>query len=285
MAAAALGIYFNLPGIIAIPLIFIIGGLLSSLYVLIPAILKIRTGAHEIITTMMFAQIASLLSPLMVRNFGGHTTSAHPLVTDEILPQLFLPLFSTVLPQAYYRLHTGILIAIGAALLVHYILWKTPIGFEIRAVGQNRHAAKVQGVSIAKVYIVALLGSGFLAGTAGITQVLGFDHKLFENISVGYGWNGISVALLAANKPIVVIFTALLWAALDSGGQYMQRTVEIPSSVVEIIKGVVLFLLVVRSLYVNFYKKWRKNMSDKNASVDKMTEAGIVSEDVTGDTM
>ena len=255
MAAAALGIYLDIPGALAIPFIFIIGGLLASSYVLIPAILKTRTGAHEVITTMMFAHIARLLSPLMVRNFGGHITSPHPLVTYEILPQLFLPLFADFLPDAYSRLHIGILIAIICAIGIHYILWRTPIGFEIRAVGHNRHAARAQGISVARIYIITLLSSGFLAGTAGVVQVLGLDHKLFENLSAGYGWNGISVALLAGNRPIPLIFTALLWAALDSGGQYMQRTVSIPSSVVELIKGVVLFLIVARLLYVYVYKK------------------------------
>jgi simple sugar transport system permease protein len=82
-----------------------------------------------------------------------------------------------------------------------------------------------------------------------VNQVLGLDHKMFENLNAGYGWNGISVALLASNNPIGVIFTSLLWGALDSGGQYMARTTQTPNSVVEIIKGIILFLIVAKYLY------------------------------------
>ena len=262
MVTAGLGIYLDIPGFLALPLIFIVGGLLSASYVIIPATLKVRTGAHEVITTMMLAHVARLLSPLMIRNFGGHTTSAHPLVTYEIVPQLFLPLFSAFIPDSYYRLHTGIIIAILFAILVHIIINKTTIGFEIRAVGQNKNAAKVQGISVGRVYFIALLGSGFLAGLSGVIQVLGLDHRLYENLNAGFGWDGISVALLAKSKPIPVVFTALLWGALSAGGQYMQRNSGIPSAIVEILKGTILFLLVARYLYVNIYQKMRRK---KNA--------------------
>ena len=262
MVTAGLGIYLDIPGFLALPLIFIVGGLLSASYVIIPATLKVRTGAHEVITTMMLAHIARLLSPLMVRNFGGHTTSAHPLVTYEIVPQLFLPLFSAFIPDSYYRLHTGIIIAILFAILVHVIINKTTIGFEIRSVGKNKNAARVQGISVGRVYFIALLGSGFLAGLSGVVQVVGLDHRLYENLNAGFGWDGISVALLAKNKPIPVVFTALLWGALSAGGQYMQRNSGIPSAIVEILKGTILFLLVARYLYINVYQKIRRK---KNA--------------------
>lgn len=264
MVTAGLGIYLDIPGIFAVPLIFIVGGLLSASYAIIPAALKVRTGAHEVITTMMLAHVARLLSPLMVRNFGGHLSSPHPLVTYEIVPQLFLPLFQDFIPSAYYRLHIGILIAIGVGVLVHFIIHNTTIGFEIRAVGKNKATAKAQGISVGKVYFVALLGSGCLAGLSGVIQTLGLNHKLYENLDAGYGWDGISVALLAGNRPLVVIFTALLWGALDAGGQYMQRNVGIPSSIVEILKGLILFLLVARYLYISVYQKIKNRRKKAN---------------------
>lgn len=258
MVTAGLGIYLNIPGIFALPFIFIIGGALSASYAIIPAALKVKTGAHEVITTMMLAHVARLLSPIMVRNFGGDLASSHPLVTDEIVPQLFLPLFQDFIPGAYYRLHTGIIIAIVTALVVHFIIHRTTVGFEIRAVGKNKEAARVQGISVGKVYFIALLGSGLLAGLSGVVQTVGLTHKLYENLDAGYGWDGISVSLLAGNRPLLVICTALLWGALDAGGQYMQRNVGIPSSIVEILKGLILFLLVARYLYVTIYQKIKK---------------------------
>jgi simple sugar transport system permease protein len=259
MVAAFLGIYLNLPPVISIVLIFFVSGLVACLYNFIPALLKVKTGAHEVITTMMFAHMARFASSIFIRGMGGHPdTSTHPYVTDPIREANWLPLFKSFLPQANYRLHVGILIGIAMALFVYYILYYTKFGFEIRAVGQNPLAAKSQGISASKNIFRALLFAGFLSGLAGFNQVAGLDHKLFENLSAGYGWNGISVALLASNHPIGVVFTSILWGALDAGGQYMARTVQTPNSIVEIIKGIILFLVVARYIYAYFGNRMRR---------------------------
>ncbi len=265
MVAVFCGIYFRLPPVISLVLIFFASALAACLYNVIPAVLKVKTGAHEVITTMMFAHIARYSSSIFIRNMGGDPdTSTHPYVTDPILESNWLPTFKAFLPEANYRLHIGIALAIVTALLVFYILYHTKFGFEIRAVGQNPEAARSQGISPSRNILRALLFAGFLAGLAGYNQVIGLDHKLFENLSAGYGWNGISVALLASNHPIGVIFTSILWGALDAGGQYMARTVQTPNSVVEIIKGIILFLVVARYLYAfvgNRIRRWRRRGS------------------------
>lgn len=251
MAAAWLGLVLNLPMVLTLVLIFAIAGALSAAWNFVPALLKVRTGAHEVITTMMLAHTARYLSPIFIRAFGGDpSTSQHPYVTDEILETAWLPKYQAFLPDANYRLHTGILIAIAMAFFVHYILYKTKYGFEIRAVGENKDAARAQGISIGKNVFRALLFAGFLAGMAGVNQVTGLDHKLFENLQANYGWNGISVALLAGNSPIMVVFTSLLWGALDAGGQYMSRTTQTPNAIVEIVKGIMLFLIVAKYIYI-----------------------------------
>jgi ABC-type uncharacterized transport system permease subunit len=250
MVATYLGIVLKLPPALFIVLIFLVSGLLSALYNFIPALLKVKTGAHEVITTMMFAHIARYVSSIFIRGMGGDSAGPHPYVTDPILESSWLPRFQSFLPRANYRLHIGILIAIGMAVFVHYVLTRTKFGFEIRAVGHNPLAARLQGISVGKNIFRALLFAGFLAGLAGTNQVLGLEHKLFENLQAGYGWNGISVALLASNHPIGVVFASLLWWALDAGGQYMARTTQTPNAVVEIIKGIILFLVVAKYLYV-----------------------------------
>jgi general nucleoside transport system permease protein len=250
MAATFFGITIALPPVISLLLIFVLSGLFASAWVAIPALLKTRTGAHEVITTMMFAHIARYSSSIFIRQMGGDpATSTHAYVTWPILESNWLPRFKAFLPEANYRVHVGILIGIAVALIVYYILFYTKLGFEIRAVGQNPDAAKAQGISKSKNIFLALLIAGFLSGIAGFSQVTGLDHKLFENLAANYGWNGISVALLAAGHPIGVIFTALLWGALDAGGQYMARTVQTPNAIVEIIKGIILFLVVARYIY------------------------------------
>ncbi len=249
MAATWLGLRLNLPPLFIIPIIYIIAGLAGSLYNAIPALLRVKTGASEVVTTMMFAYIATTLSSLFVKANGGDPkTSTHAYITDTIFESSWLPKFKEFLPEANYRLHIGILIAIGTAWIVHIILYKTKVGFEIRAVGANKDAARTQGISTSKVIFTAMMGAGFLASMSGITQVLGLDHKMFENLNAGYGWNGIAVALLAGNTPIGVIFTALLWGVLDAGGQYMVRTVQTSNAIVEIIKGTILFLVLAKYL-------------------------------------
>jgi len=267
MVAAFFGITIYLPPVISLPLILLLSGIISSLYNFIPALLKVKTGAHEVITTMMFAHIARYSSSIFIRYMGGDpNTSRHPYVTYPILESNWLPRFQQFLPHANYRLHIGILIGIFFALFVYYLLYYTRIGFEIRAVGLNPNAARTQGISISRNLFIALLFAGFLAGLAGFNQVNGLDHKLFENLSAGYGWDGISVALLASSHPIGVIFTALLWGALDAGGQFMQRTAQTPNSIVEIIKGIILFLVIARYIYAYIGNRIRKRRGFVKAS-------------------
>lgn len=256
MAATWLGIRFDLPSLVIIPLIFIIGGISGAAYNAIPAVLKVKTGAHEVVTTMMFAYIARTLSSLFIRfNGGDPTVSAHAYITDPISESAWLATFKSFLPQAYYRLHIGILIAVITALIVHHILYKTRLGFEIRAVGHNSSAAQTQGIVVGRIILITMLLAGALAAFAGVTQVLGLNHKMFENLNAGYGWNGIAVALLAGNSPIGVVFCALFWGGLDAGGQYMSRTLQTPTSIVEIVKGLILFLILARYLFTYFRRK------------------------------
>ncbi|MDR1894461.1 MAG: ABC transporter permease [Spirochaetales bacterium] len=250
MAATYLGLKLGLPPFLSIVLIYLISASAAAAYNIFPAVLKVKTGAHEVITTMMFAHIARYLSPIFVlANGGDPATSTHVYVTDEIIRTNFLPYFSSFLPEANYRLHIGILIALITAVAINFFLNRSKYGYEIRAVGANADAARAQGISVGRNIILALVMGGFLAGMAGVTETLGLNHKMFQNLDAGYGFNGISVALLAGNHPIGIIFTSLLWGALDAGGQYMSRTTGVPGAIVEIIKGMILFLIVAKYIY------------------------------------
>jgi general nucleoside transport system permease protein len=256
MMATWLGIRLNMPALAVIPLIYLLGGAAGAAYNIIPAWLKVKTGAHEVVTTMMFAYIARTLSSLFIRlNGGDPTASKHAYITDAVRESSWLLRFKSFMPDANYRLHIGILIAVLTALLVQHVLFRTRLGFEIRAVGLNSQAARAQGIPVGRIIMVTMLLSGGLAAFSGVTQVLGLDHKMFENLNAGYGWNGIAVALLADTSPVGVIFSALLWGILDAGGQYMARTIQTPTSIVEIIKGLILFLILARHLFAYFRRK------------------------------
>jgi simple sugar transport system permease protein len=273
MAATWLSLRIAMPALVTIPLVFIFAGLLGAIWTIIPAFLKVRTGAHEVITTMMLAHTARYLSPIFIRANGGDpATSTHPYVTDQIMEGARLPRFTDFLANANYRVHTGILIAVVVALIIHYILYHTSWGFEIRAVGENKDAARAQGISVGKNIFRALLIAGFLAGLAGFNQVNGLDHRLYENLQAGYGWNGISVALLAGGNPIGVVFTGLLWGMLDAGGQFMARTTTTPSAIVEIVKGTILFLVVARYIYTAIGNIRRRRQRER-AAREQIAEA------------
>ncbi len=250
IVATWLGLMLRLPPILSLPIIFLAGALAGALANVIPAWLKVRTGAHEVVTTMMFAYAVATLSPIFIRAHGGDPSMTdHPGATDTILLQSQLPVFKSVLPLANYRLHFGILIAIALALLVRFLLSRTNLGFKIRATGFNPVAARMQGISTAGITMASLLISGAIAALSGVTQVVGLDHRMYQNLSAGYGWNGISVALLARNNPVAIIFASLLWGTLDAGGQYMARTAQTPNAIIEIIKGVILFLMLAEYLW------------------------------------
>lgn len=268
MGATWLSLRLGLPGVIGIPLIFVFAALLGAAWNIVPAFLKVKTGAHEVITTMMLAHTARYLSPVFIRANGGDpASSSHPYVTDEILANNALPRFSMFMENANYRVHTGILLAILVALFIHFLLFKTKVGFEIRAVGENKDAARAQGISVGKNVFRALLIAGALAALAGFNQVNGLDHRLFENLQAGYGWNGISVALLAGNNPIGVVFTGLLWGILDAGGQFMSRTTQTPSAIVEIVKGIILFLVVAKYIYTAINQRWIRRKQKQATAV------------------
>ncbi|HUI69369.1 MAG TPA: ABC transporter permease [Spirochaetia bacterium] len=250
IVATWLGLLLHLPPILSLPLIFMAGAVAGALANAIPAWLKVRTGAHEVVTTMMFAYAISTLSPIFIRAHGGDPSMTdHPGATDTILQQSQLPVFKSFLPLANYRLHIGVLIAIGLAILVRFLLARTNLGFKIRATGFNPVAARMQGISVAGITVASLMISGAVAALSGVTQVVGLDHRMYQNLSAGYGWNGISVALLARNNPVAIIFASLLWGILDAGGQYMARTAQTPNAIIEIVKGVILFLMLAEYLW------------------------------------
>lgn len=252
MVATWMGLSLNLPGSISIPFIILLAGVAGAALNIIPVLLKVKTGAHEVVTTMMFAYVVRTLSPIFIRAHGGEpATSSHPYATDLVRQNTWLPLFKDFLPEANYRLHIGVLIAIATAFLVRFILKQTDLGFKIRAVGHNQTAARTKGISIPWITAASLCISGALAATAGAIQVLGLEHRMFQDLNAGYGWNGISIALLAHNNPIAIIFTALLWGVLDAGGQYMARTTQTPNAIIEIVKGIILFLMLAQTLYVH----------------------------------
>lgn len=239
--------FIGLPWFIHLPLALLAGAAGGALWAAIPGYLKAATGAHEVVNTIMMNWISFRLSDWLLT--GPMKAPGYRPVTPQIeataaLPRLF---------PAPLRVHAGFFLALAVAALVYWLLFKTTIGFEIRAVGANPDAARYAGISITLNFILAMVFSGALAGLAGACQVLGTDHWVGQGFSAGYGFDAIALALLGKSHPLGVVLAALLFGTLRSGATRMQSIAGIPIDIISIIQGLVIIFVaapaIIRGLY------------------------------------
>ena len=238
----------GLPAFIHLPLALTIGALGGALWGAIPGFLRARTGAHEVIVTIMMNYISIRLTDYLIKNPFRDTTSSAPR-TPFIAAAAELPL----LLGPNYRLHVGFLIAIVMAFFINWLLNRTTTGFEIGTVGANPDAAKYAGMSITRNFVLAMAMSGALAGLAGATTVLGVEHNLKSSFSAGYGFDSIAVALLARSNPIAIIPAAIFWGALRNGAGLMQLQSGISINLINIVQALVIIFVaapdIIRAIY------------------------------------
>ena len=228
-----------LPAVVLIPAVLVSGGLAGAAWAAVPAVMKVRLGVGEVITTILMNFVGILLAAYVVRGPLQEARGIFPQ-TDPIADAARLPL---LIPDT--RLHAGFLIAllIGAALWAT-LRW-TRLGFQIRAVGAAPEAARISGmISRDRVVLATFLASGAIAGLAGGVEVSGVTYALYENLSPGWGYTAIAVALLARLHPAAVVGTGLLFGALEAGAAAMQREAGIPLAWVGAVEAmVILFVL------------------------------------------
>jgi simple sugar transport system permease protein len=248
LASAFVGYSLSgLPMIIHLPLAILAGLTAGGIWGAIPGYLKARTGAHEVINTIMMNWIAFRLTDYLLT---GPMARADGLpITPLIKPSAFLP---TLLPPPV-RLHWGFFIALGAAALVYWFLWKTPRGMEIRMTGANPNAARYAGIRIAFIIVLTMTLSGALAGMAGTVQILAVDHQLVRAFSTGFGFDSIALALLGNSHPLGVVLASLLFGFMRSGAARMQSIAGVPVEIIRIIQGLTILFVaapaIIRSIY------------------------------------
>lgn len=238
MGAALVGFAIAPPGWMHVPLLLLAGALAGAAWAAIPGLLKAYRGVNEVINTIMMNYVALFLFNYLLITF---LKAPGPLpVSPEILP-------TAKLAQgliAGSRLHGGILLALLAAAAVYVLLWRTPLGYEIRAVGLSPGAAEYGGIDIRKATVLAMALSGALVGLAGAVQVAGLQHKYYDAFGfIGFGFDGIAVALLGRNHPAGVLLAALLFGILERGGPAIQMSAGVPKSVVDVVQAAVIFLV------------------------------------------
>lgn len=237
LTAAVVGTSFHgLPALVYLPLALAAAAVAGGFWGLIPAVLKARLGAHEVITTMMLSYVASYLTSYMVNYpFKAPGWVAQTVVVD---PSAQLP---SILPPT--QLSASLFIALVSAVLSYYFLDRTTIGYEIRAVGLNPRAAENAGISVTKNIILALTISGAVAGIGGAGEVLGVHKRFIDGFSPGYGWDGIAVALVGRLNPVGIVLAALLFGSMRSGGMVMTRVVGVPLDIVMMLQAFVILFV------------------------------------------
>ena len=212
--------------------------------------LKARTGAHEVITTIMLNYIALLMTGYLL---AGLLKDPSPFVVVAQTPRV---LESARIPPLVegLRVHWGLVLALALSVASWWLLFRSTIGFAIRTVGLNPSAARYAGISISGTVVLTMALSGALAGLAGAVEVLGVNYYHTPGFSVGYGFDSIAVALLGKSHPLGVIPAALLFGALRAGATRMQFISQIPIDVISIVQGVILLLVAADELVRRFYR-------------------------------
>ncbi|MGC8777468.1 MAG: ABC transporter permease [Candidatus Caldatribacteriaceae bacterium] len=225
-----------LPMPLHLPLALLGGGLGGALWALFPALLKTYLGAHEVITTMMMSYIALYLTSYFVNypfKAPGWVAQTKPVAPSALLPRILPPT----------QLSFAFILALFFAVLTFYFLFRTYLGFQIRAVGLNPEVAENRGIRVAPCQVLAFLLSGFVAGIGGAGEVLGVHGKFVDGFSPGYGWDGIAVSLVGRLHPLGCIFASLLFGMLRAGGMTMARVTRVPLDLSLIIQALVIILI------------------------------------------
>jgi simple sugar transport system permease protein len=259
VACTIIGVKFSsLPAPILLPMVLLGGMLAGAIWAGVPGVLKATVGAHEVVTTIMLNYVAQWLIRYLI--VGGplqlpHGFSASPPIGDGARLPTFLPNASNLvifgLPAGVYRVHTGLIIGIAALAVFAILLWRTALGYEIRAVGQSQKAARYAGINVARTIIVTMVIAGAFAGLAGAIEIAGVDHNLTDKyFNDTTGFDAIAVALLGLGSAVGILFASILFGALHAGGSVMQADAGISSSLVQILQALILFSIAANFLRV-----------------------------------
>jgi simple sugar transport system permease protein len=214
-----------------------VGATAGGLWAAIAGFLKARTGAHEVITTIMLNYVVYRLSEWLL--CGPLEAVQGTCRTQEIAESAYLPQFLS----HPVTVHWGFVLALLAAALTYWFLFKTKWGFELRTVGANPDAARYGGMSVGRTIVLAMFLSGCLAGLAGVVQGLGITHNIALGFQAGYGFDSIALALLGKSHPVGVTGASLLFGMLRAGAARMQSVAGIPTEIVQIVQALVIIFI------------------------------------------
>jgi simple sugar transport system permease protein len=249
ICAGFVGFHWQMPPGIHL-LVGIIAGILGgAVWGGLAGVLKAKTGAHEVITTIMLNYIALYLLAYLLSVKGFQAPPYGQAISNKVHDSAQLP----PLLGGSVRVHGGLILALLAAWLVAWLIDRSTLGFRLRAVGANQFASRTAGMNVENSYIVVMLIAGGLCGLAGVSQILGTNSQLTGDIDAGIGFDAITVALLGRASPKGIVAAGLLFGALHAGGTQMQSATGTPIDLVQVIQSlIVLFIaapMLVRSIW------------------------------------
>ena len=233
-------VFPELPPIVMVPLVIVVGFAAGGAWALVPGFLKARFSISEVIMTIMLNYVAIHLVGILVRTNLKDPTYPYPM--SPMLPESAN--FMQLLPPT--RIHAGLMMALLMAIAVYLLVFRSRLGFEMRAVGLNGRACHCSGISVNRATILSAIAGGGLAGLAGVGEIAGLHHRLIEGISPGFGYVAIIVALLGKNHPAGIVFASIGIARLQIGSMAMQRAAGVPTFIASIFMGAFILFLVIR---------------------------------------
>ncbi|WP_045515151.1 ABC transporter permease [Neobacillus niacini] len=261
LAATAVALTMDLSRPILILVMVLAGIIGGSLWAFIPGLLKARFNVHEVVSTIMMNWIAYWVVYYIVpANFKGGTETESKLISETA--SLKMPLLTEMFQGSYINM--GIFFAVLAVIVIAFIINKTTLGYELKAVGFNRHAAEYAGMRVNRNIILSMLISGALAGLGGVALYTGNASSMQIGILPSQGYDGIAVALLGANSPIGVFFAAVLFGILYSGTGFMNAMIEIPPELANTIIAIIIYFAATSVLIQRVFNKFRNTKTNSN---------------------
>ena len=242
----------TLPPPLMIPFLMLMGALAGGLLLIVPVLLKTHMKVDEVVTTLLLNFIVLLLVGYLIEGpwkdpFALGWPQAASIIDEGVLPPLL----------AKGRLHLGLVFAVILAVIMWLLIRSTILGYEIRSVGHNPKAAQFSGINVSRTVIITALISGGLAGMAGVSETAGLKGYLTLDLSPGFGYTGIAVAMLAQLNPLGVIPAAIFLSAVYVGSDAMSRAANIPTYIADVIVGVSVLAVLCSVMFSQYRIRWR----------------------------
>lgn len=241
----------SMPAALAIALMFVAGIAGGALTALVPAVLRLKFKVDDVVSSLLLNSIVLFGLMALIEGPWKDSLSGYP-ISPPIQDSANFPVFIEGT-----RLHLGVLAAFVAAPLVWFVIARTVLGFKIRATGENPEAARFGGIDTRRVIFVTALVSGGLAGLAGVCQVGGVHYQVMAEISPGYGYSGIVIAMLARLNPLGVVPAAIFLSAVMVGADAMSRATGVPAFIGQVVQGVALLSMLVALLLTQYRIQFR----------------------------